>query len=137
MVRAFLDSRYFQRVQFVWHGGEPLLLPPEYFWRTFEAQRKVFGYDLPLRNVVQTNLTVLDDARLEASVHFGAEARGLVGPPDAQAPGGACPFSTTTALGLACRAPHPHVTLSRRYATTSSTRRADIRIVASGSYEKS
>lgn len=51
-------------LEFVWHGGEPLLLPPEYFRRTFDAQQRVFG-EIALRNVVQTNLTKLDDDRLE------------------------------------------------------------------------
>lgn len=53
------------KLEFVWHGGEPLLNPPEYFWSAFERQRRIFGSDLPLRNVVQTNLTVLDDPRLD------------------------------------------------------------------------
>ncbi len=53
------------QVEFVWHGGEPLLLPPEYFFRAFDAQRRVFGDNAhALRNVVQTNLTVLDDERV-------------------------------------------------------------------------
>ncbi len=51
-------------LEFVWHGGEPLLLPPEYFRRAFEAQRRVFG-GVQVRNVVQTNLTKIDDERLD------------------------------------------------------------------------
>ena len=54
------------QVEFVWHGGEPLLLPPEYYYQAFEAQKRIFGERaFVLRNVVQTNLTVLDDARIE------------------------------------------------------------------------
>ena len=53
------------QVEFVWHGGEPLMVPPEYYWDTFAAQEKVFGADIgAVRNVVQTNLTILDDERI-------------------------------------------------------------------------
>ena len=52
-------------IQFFWHGGEPLLLPPEYLWQAFELQRAAFeGSAVKVRNVVQTNLTVLDDERV-------------------------------------------------------------------------
>src|SRR5580658_3229476 len=43
------------KFSFVWHGGEPLLLPPEYFGRVVELQQaniREFAY----RNSVQTNL---------------------------------------------------------------------------------
>ncbi|GAB1510078.1 radical SAM protein [Actinophytocola sp. KF-1] len=51
-------------VNLIWHGGEPLLLPPEYYWETFADLRAELA-GVPHRNVVQTNLTVLDDARLD------------------------------------------------------------------------
>src|SRR5688572_29355350 len=51
-------------VEFVWHGGEPMLIPPDYYRSTFEAQRRAFGKDMvAVENVIQTNLTVLDDDR--------------------------------------------------------------------------
>jgi len=51
-------------VAFVWHGGEPLLIEPEFYWTTLGDQREIFGDRLPVVNVVQTNLTVVDDERL-------------------------------------------------------------------------
>jgi uncharacterized protein len=52
-------------IEFDWHGGEPLLLPPDYFWRTLDAQRRIFmGGAVAVRNAVQTNLTVLDEERI-------------------------------------------------------------------------
>ncbi len=52
-------------VQFVWHGGEPLLVEPDFYWRTFADQREVFGpAGIEVRNSVQTNLVVLDDERI-------------------------------------------------------------------------
>jgi uncharacterized protein len=60
------DRRDGQRteVRFIWHGGEPLLLEPAFYWSTFSDQEAIFGDALGRINVVQTNLTVLDDARL-------------------------------------------------------------------------
>jgi uncharacterized protein len=52
--------------RFIWHGGEPLLLPPEYYWRAFEMQQACFAdTGTSYRNVTQTNLTVLDEARAD------------------------------------------------------------------------
>ena len=53
-------------VRFQWHGGEPLLIPPDFYWRILELERRVFdGTGCPVRNVVQSNMTVLDDERIE------------------------------------------------------------------------
>jgi uncharacterized protein len=57
-------------VDFVWHGGEPLLFPPEFFTATFDHQRAIFGDDIAVRNTVQTNLTVLDSARIDLLGRF-------------------------------------------------------------------
>jgi len=43
------------RFSFVWHGGEPLLLPPE-FYRGVEAMQSRLIQKFPYRNGVQTNL---------------------------------------------------------------------------------
>lgn len=53
-------------VKFIWHGGEPLLQDPEVYWSTFAQQRAIFGAipNVRVSNVVQTNLTTLDDERL-------------------------------------------------------------------------
>jgi uncharacterized protein len=52
-------------IDFIWHGGEPLLQHPDYYWRAFDLQQQIFE---PLtgsvRNAVQTNLTVLNKERL-------------------------------------------------------------------------
>ncbi|WP_437934138.1 radical SAM protein [Sorangium sp. So ce341] len=52
-------------IQFNWHGGEPMLVEPGYYRRTFSAQREIFGDRLDVVNSVQTNLTVLDDERIQ------------------------------------------------------------------------
>ena len=52
-------------IQFVWHGGEPLMQSPDYYWQAFARQRKIFG-DLAnnVTNSIQTNLTVLNPERI-------------------------------------------------------------------------
>ncbi|HEY1614296.1 MAG TPA: radical SAM protein [Rhizomicrobium sp.] len=59
---------------FVWHGGEPLLLPPEFYEHAAEAQRRHirrFAY----RNSLQTNLFGIDQGSLafvqQAGWHLG------------------------------------------------------------------
>ncbi len=53
-------------IRFCWHGGEPLLIEPDYYWKAFELQREVFaGSPHRVVNNLQTNLTVLDDARFD------------------------------------------------------------------------
>lgn len=63
---AFFAESGVTVARFVWHGGEPLLLPPEYFWKAFELQEKAFGgMALEVQNATQTNLTVLDEGRID------------------------------------------------------------------------
>lgn len=55
--------------RFVWHGGEPLLLPREYFDAVLEIQQRAFGTDAfergLVRNSAQTNLYAPDFALIE------------------------------------------------------------------------
>jgi uncharacterized protein len=54
-----------RHVRFAWQGGEPLLLAPDYYRAALERQRRAFGTSaLSVSNVIQTNLTVLDTARV-------------------------------------------------------------------------
>lgn len=53
-------------IDFVWHGGEPLLQKPEFYWQTFTRQQEIFGKLAPyITNSVQTNLTVLNSERID------------------------------------------------------------------------
>ncbi|CAM4072429.1 radical SAM protein [Kibdelosporangium persicum] len=53
----------------IWHGGEPLLLPPAYFESVLELQREVFPAEWikqgRFRNCIQTNLFSVTDAQLD------------------------------------------------------------------------
>lgn len=53
------------RIHFVWHGGEPFLVPLEHYERIGELQQEIFGNDLGYENLVQTNLTVLTDKHID------------------------------------------------------------------------
>jgi uncharacterized protein len=53
-------------MDFVWHGGEPLMHELEYFDRIGELQRSIFGsHAVPYTNSIQTNLTILTEPILE------------------------------------------------------------------------
>lgn len=53
------------RIHFIWHGGEPLLVPIDYYEQIGEIQREVIGNDIEYVNALQTNLTVLTDRHVE------------------------------------------------------------------------
>lgn len=82
--RAFVNlASYFADVErpttlrFCWHGGEPLLTRPDYYWEALERQRTAFaGTHHSLTNHVQTNLTVLDGERIDLLRH-GFDAVGV------------------------------------------------------------
>jgi len=49
-------------IEFDWHGGEPLLLGADFFWKTFDDQTRVFNDErITVSNLVQTNLAVIND----------------------------------------------------------------------------
>jgi uncharacterized protein len=64
-------AKYYRDIQtpvsigFIWHGGEPLLISTDFYWKALDLQTKIFGdRNFKIRNSVQTNLTILDDERL-------------------------------------------------------------------------
>lgn len=60
-----------EHVEFIFHGGEPLLRGPAYLDMIFEEQAAAFrGRALSVTNMVQTNLTRLDAAMIAALRRF-------------------------------------------------------------------
>jgi len=57
-------------IELIWHGGEPLLLPSDFYRATIRTQRAVFGGDLKANNLIQTNLVKLDDDRIALLADF-------------------------------------------------------------------
>jgi uncharacterized protein len=60
-IKNYITSQPTPVVEFVWQGGEPTLLGPEFFRRVVELQ-KPYARRKTIRNAIQTNGTLLDDA---------------------------------------------------------------------------
>jgi uncharacterized protein len=57
---------------FIWHGGEPLLMPAWYFHQVLAIQRQILGVHVgSFRNAIQTNLYQLTDEKLEIIKQYG------------------------------------------------------------------
>jgi len=64
VIRAFLDSEYFRSVNFVWHGGEPLLRGRR-FLEELLGEQKAKPTQVSYTNSTQTNATNLSDNMLD------------------------------------------------------------------------
>src|SRR4026208_2120843 len=52
-------------LDFIWHGGEPFLIPIAMYDAIGNMQREILGDKVAYQNVAQTNLTILTDKHLE------------------------------------------------------------------------
>jgi uncharacterized protein len=52
-------SHAYSFIRFIWHGGEPFLIRPNYYRDIARIQQEIFGGRMDVVNTVQTNLTVL------------------------------------------------------------------------------
>jgi uncharacterized protein len=59
------NEKRMESLRFIWHGGEPFLIPIDYYQAIAGLQREVFTDKVHVTNVVQTNLTVLTDRHVE------------------------------------------------------------------------
>jgi len=64
IVRAFLDSKHFTSVRFVWHGGEPLLRGRSFFEEIIAEQIRLPS-QAQFSNALQTNATHLTEDMLD------------------------------------------------------------------------
>jgi uncharacterized protein len=60
-------------INIIWHGGEPLLLPPSYFESVFELQSRILGRRTSYSNVLQTNLYAVPERTLSVLEDEGVE----------------------------------------------------------------
>jgi uncharacterized protein len=58
-IKSSIDELAIETVDFIWHGGEPFLLPLDFYEQVAEIQNEVFSGEFKYINSVQTNLTVL------------------------------------------------------------------------------
>jgi uncharacterized protein len=64
-VRSWAHRHGDCRLNFIWHGGEPFLIPLDYYEQIGALQHEIFGTAISHSNWVQTNLTVLTDRHVE------------------------------------------------------------------------
>lgn len=59
-------SKRKKRIKIIWHGGEPTLMPLDFFYRAIELEEKLKkSFGLRIKNNIQTNLLYLDEKKLE------------------------------------------------------------------------
>lgn len=60
-IRQYIAAQPRDEVLFIWHGGEPMLLPLEYYRKIADLQRR-YAQGKEVTNVIQTNGTHITDA---------------------------------------------------------------------------
>jgi len=76
-IDEFLRERPAEHLEIVWHGGEPLLLGPEYFDKARAFQdRHCAATAGRIRHTIQTNLTLLTPAHVAALRRLGMKSVG-------------------------------------------------------------
>jgi uncharacterized protein len=62
-----LQNPQIKVLDFIWHGGEPFVIKPDYYIKIKQLQQNILGHlDLEIQNKVQTNLTILDSNYISA-----------------------------------------------------------------------
>ena len=64
-IKSSINELAIERASFIWHGGEPFLVPLEFYEQVNLIQKNIFGTEFKYRNSVQTNLTVLTNRHIE------------------------------------------------------------------------
>jgi uncharacterized protein len=64
-IRVHAVASGFDSVGFIWHGGEPFLIPIDYYRAIGRLQQEILGDVVKVSNAVQTNLTVLTDRHID------------------------------------------------------------------------
>jgi len=78
-IRAYcMEEPGRHHLEFIWHGGEPMLLPSSFYWKVLDLQEHFFAdrRKFHLINGIQTNLTLLDDDYITL---FKTRRMGVVG----------------------------------------------------------
>jgi uncharacterized protein len=77
ILEHYSSLNYPVNIEFIWHGGEPLLQSPDYYWQTFSRQQEIFeNFAGSIKNKVQTNLTILNEERLHL-LQYGFDSVGV------------------------------------------------------------
>ncbi len=105
IIRSVLEQEGVDRVEFIWHGGEPLLRGKAFFEEIFSYQ-KALAAERPhprFANAIQTNITLLNDEWIQFFSSHGIQlSTSLDGPPwihdsHRRTPGGAGSYEAVVA----------------------------------------
>jgi len=75
------SSDELEEIKIIWHGGEPTLMPSDFFYAAIRRQEKIRSrYRLRVINLIQSNLLNLDQDRVELLKALLTDETGEVGP---------------------------------------------------------
>jgi len=82
-INEFLQQHPSEMIELLWHGGEPLLLGPDYFYSAYEIQEK-YCHEVKQRinHSIQTNLTCFSEKFVPVLKKLGIKAVGTSFDPD-------------------------------------------------------
>ncbi len=76
-INEYLLENPSEKVNLIWHGGEPLMLGVDYFREAFELQEKLCGRTKDrLMHSMQTNMTLFDEKFAEVLLRLGIRSLG-------------------------------------------------------------
>jgi uncharacterized protein len=64
-IAHYHDADDSEPIIFIWHGGEPFLVPLEIYEAIGQIQKEIFRGKREILNGVQTNLTILTDRHID------------------------------------------------------------------------
>lgn len=71
---------FYDRVRFIWHGGEPVSMGVDFYRKALEMQRTVNKDGAMIENSIQSNLTLLDEESvrffIDNKIHIGGSFDG-------------------------------------------------------------
>lgn len=76
-VNEFLLERPDEEMEVIWHGGEPMMLGPEYYYRVYEIINKLCPETAPrIDHAMQSNMTLFDSGFTEVFNLLGIDSIG-------------------------------------------------------------
>ncbi|MEZ5537685.1 MAG: radical SAM protein [Thiolinea sp.] len=64
-ISRYSEDNQCRKVDFIWHGGEPFMVPLDYYRELSAMQKALFSHRLIVTNGAQTNMTVMTDRHIE------------------------------------------------------------------------
>ena len=73
-------SKQLEDIKIIWHGGEPTLMPMEFFSKAIELEDRIWKtYQLPIHNLIQSNLLNLNEERVKMLKTLLTDETGKIG----------------------------------------------------------